>query len=110
MDHVDVVQTTQVGDRTEIRLVGHLGVSEAAAAQRRLDVALAQQRPVSLDATKLNGVDTAGLQLLAAFYRAAHLRELNPQWIEASAALREGARLLGLEALLNLEPARNVQR
>ena len=107
---MDVVQITHVGDRTEIRFAGRLGVSEAADAQRSLDVVLAQQRPLALDATELSGVDTAGLQLLAAFYRAAHLRQLNPQWTEASAALREGARLLGLEALLNLEPARDVQR
>lgn len=110
MDQVDVVQIAHVGNRTEIRLVGRLGVSEAADAQRRLDAALAQQRPIAVDATKLSGVDTAGLQLLAAFYRAAHVRELNPQWIEASTALRDGARLLGLEALLNLEPTRDVQR
>lgn len=110
MDHLDLVHVAQVGDRTEVRLVGRLGVSEAADTQRRLDAALAPQRPIALDAAKLNGVDTAGLQLLAAFYRAAHTRGLNPQWIETSAALREGARLLGLEALLNLEPTRDVQR
>lgn len=110
MDRVNVVQIAHVDNRTEIRLVGRLGVSEAADAQRHLDAALAQQRSIMLDAANLSGVDTAGLQLLAAFYRAARTRELNPQWIEASPALREGARLLGLEALLNLEPARDVQR
>jgi len=110
VDHLDLVHVAHVGDRTEVRLIGRLGVSEAADAQRCLDAALAPQRPIALDAAELSGIDTAGLQLLLVFHRAARERGLNPQWIETSAALREGATRLGLETLLNLGTDRDVQR
>ncbi|MFP5350622.1 MAG: lipid asymmetry maintenance protein MlaB [Gammaproteobacteria bacterium] len=105
---MDLVHVAHVGDRTEVRLTGRLGVSEVADVQRRLDAALAPQRPIVLDAAKLSGIDTAGLQLLLAFHRAAQARGLNPRWINTSAALHEGATRLGLETLLSLETDRDV--
>jgi ABC-type transporter Mla MlaB component len=39
------------------------------ALKKRLNAVLARVRPVTLDATRLTRIDTAGLQLLAAFVR-----------------------------------------
>lgn len=109
MNDLDLVNVNHMGDRTEIRLAGRLGVSDTVEAHRRLDAALTRNRPISLDAANLSGVDTAGLQLLVAFYLAAHARGLNPHWTHASPALREGATLLGLEVLLDLKGDSDVR-
>ena len=57
---------------------------------------------VVLDAGSLTRVDTAGLQLLTAFIRAAEGRGARVEWRAPQAALRESARRIGLEGALRL--------
>ena len=57
---------------------------------------------VVLDAGSLTRVDTAGLQLLTAFIRAAEGRGARVEWRAPQAALRESARRIGLEGALHL--------
>ncbi len=57
---------------------------------------------VVLEGGTVKRVDAAGLQLLTAFVRAAESRGKPVQWRSASAAVRDGARHLGLSAALGL--------
>lgn len=55
-----------------------------------------------LDAGSLTRIDTAGLQLLTAFVRAAEGRGARVEWRAPQPALRECARRIGLEGALRL--------
>jgi anti-anti-sigma regulatory factor len=57
---------------------------------------------VVLEAGAVKRIDTAGLQLLAALVRAAESRGKPVQWRSVSAAVRDGARHVGLSAALGL--------
>ena len=99
---MESVNLTCHPDRTEIVLSGMLDVGETRAAYGRLGEALTRALLLELRAAALERVDTAGLQLLIAFLRAAHERGLQPSWRDVSPALTTGAQLLGLSAALEL--------
>ena len=58
-----------------------------------------------LDATAVERIDTAALQLLAAFHRDAHARGKTIAWFGVSTPLREAAERLGLTQALALPAA-----
>ena len=88
-----------------VRLPADCRVAGAAALRAVLLDAVAQ--PLSLlDGAGVERVDTAALQLLAAFHREAGVRGHEIRWAGASDALREAAGLLGLAGLLNLPATR----
>lgn len=69
----------------------------------RTTLTAALARPASeLDGAAVARVDTAALQLLAAFVRAAAERRHPVRWLGASAVLGESAGLLGLAQVLDL--------
>jgi ABC-type transporter Mla MlaB component len=59
-------------------------------------------KSVMLEAGALQRVDAAGLQLLAAFVRAARARGTQVEWRAPTAVLRDAARRTGLTAALQL--------
>ena len=99
---MESVNLTCHPDRTEIVLEGMLDVGETRAARDRLGEALIRALPLELIASELQRVDTAGLQLLIAFLRAAHDRGLTVTWQEVGSALTSSAQLLGLADALEL--------
>lgn len=99
---MDLVHVSHAEDRTEVRLAGRLGITAVLDARHCLDTALGQGSPIVIDDAGLISVDTAGLQLLAAFCSAARERGLSVAWRQASPALRDGAETLALGALLQL--------
>ena len=60
------------------------------------------EKQLLLDAGSLTRVDTAGLQLLAAFIHTAESRGACVEWRAPQPALREAARPIGLEGALRL--------
>jgi anti-anti-sigma regulatory factor len=68
--------------------------------QAELAERLDESGPVQIDATAVDRVDTAGLQLLAAFIRDLRAESRPVEWIGCSDALRKGAQALGLDAVL----------
>lgn len=81
-----------------------LGVSctvhEAAALRQScLDALGGKARPV-IDGTRVERVDTAGLQVLVAFAIDCMERQIDFAWAGRSPALSRGVRLLGVDALL----------
>jgi phospholipid transport system transporter-binding protein len=63
---------------------------------------VAQPQPVGLDVSALQRIDTAGLQLLAAFVRDRRTAGRAIEWHGRSPALEAAAGLLGLNAMLEL--------
>jgi len=78
-----------------------LTIEHAAAMHAELGRHLGTKNVV-LEAGNLTRIDTAGLQLLTAFVRAAEGRGARVEWRAPQAALRESARRLGLEGALHL--------
>ena len=70
-----------------------------------LQAALGAQCPIVLDATHVERVDTAVLQMLCAFVRAAQASGIVVQWRQPSLALENAARLLNVQTCLALPMA-----
>jgi ABC-type transporter Mla MlaB component len=70
----------------------------------RLQAAMQARQPVVLDATHIERVDTAALQILCAFFRDAEVHGLVVQWQQPSPALQNAARLLNVSTYLALSP------
>jgi phospholipid transport system transporter-binding protein len=70
--------------------------------QSELAERLDESGAVQIDATGVDRVDTAGLQLLAAFVRELRAEMRAVEWVGCSDALRKAAAALGLETALGL--------
>lgn len=99
---MEPISLTSHTDRTEITLQGVLDVSAARAAYQALNEALIRALPVDLHSAKLERLDGAALQVLAAFHRTVSDRGLRCEWRSVSAALKSGAAALGLTEALGL--------
>jgi phospholipid transport system transporter-binding protein len=82
-----------------------LDISGAQDLYDKLQTALGAQCPVVLDATQVERVDTAVLQMLCAFMRDAQASGIAVQWRQPSPALENAARLLNVQACLALPMA-----
>lgn len=96
-----VVVGAPAADISSVSLGDMLTIAQVTAMHAELGRHL-DARSVALDAGALQRVDAAGLQLLAAFVRAADQRGAQIEWRSPSAALRDGARRLGLAVTLHL--------
>lgn len=67
-----------------------------------------QRASVSIDVSRVQRIDTASLQVLAAFARDRAAAELAVEWAGVSDAFAESARLLNLTAVLGLAEAKAV--
>ncbi|MFO1349973.1 MAG: STAS domain-containing protein [Gammaproteobacteria bacterium] len=88
-----------------INLEANLNVGNSIALKEQLQTALRKPATLVLDAGAVQAVDTAGLQLLAAFVRRAEQAGMALEWREPTPALRAAATLLGLDAHLHLPKA-----
>lgn len=90
------------GQSGEVQLIfePELDVAHTRSLYRELDNALVARQPVSLDASKVQRVDAATLQLLAAFCCAARDAGMQLRWNGASAVLRNAVTLLDLNEIL----------
>lgn len=100
---MDSVRAKRRAGETKLVLDSILDVSRAQALYRTLDQALGQSAPIVMDGSRVERVDTAAVQMLAAFGRAAHERGLKLKWQAPSAALRQAVDLLGLGAMCGFE-------
>lgn len=86
----------------ELALAAECTVAGAEALQAGLSRLLEEPRPVTLDVTAMQRVDTAGLQLLAAFVRDRRIAGRSVEWRGQAPALQAAASLLGVCGLLEL--------
>ncbi|MEX1828748.1 lipid asymmetry maintenance protein MlaB [Luteibacter sp. CQ10] len=88
-----------------LALDADLRIGAAPALRDTLLAALTAGKPVDIDGSAVNQIDTAGLQVLAAFSRDARAAGLAVRWRGASDSLHRGVAVLGLSELIEL-PAR----
>jgi anti-anti-sigma regulatory factor len=81
-------------------------VAESGALKCALLDILEQSTPVTLDIAAVQRIDTAGMQLIAAFVRERESHGLKVEWRGAAPAFTSAARLLGVAPVLSLpDPA-----
>lgn len=80
-------------------------LADAAALKKALCALLPRAGTVTLDAAAVERIDTAALQLLAAFVRDRRLAGRVVQWRTVSNALSSAACLLGMDSMLSLAEA-----
>jgi anti-anti-sigma regulatory factor len=78
-------------------------IREAPALKARLTKLLGHKGAIALDASRVERIDTACLQLLTAFVRTRHAQSRVIAWRSATAAFTDSVRLLGLAGLLGTE-------
>ena len=82
--------------------LGSTTIRNIAVLQAELAERLDESGPVQIDASGAERVDTASLQLLAAFVRDLRAEARAVEWVECSAVLRRAASSLGLQSALSL--------
>jgi anti-anti-sigma regulatory factor len=97
--------STEAPQTTLIYCSPEFDISGAQDLYDTLQAALGAQGPVVLDATHVERVDTAVLQMLCAFVRAAQASGIVVQWRQPSLALENAARLLNVQTCLALPMA-----
>jgi ABC-type transporter Mla MlaB component len=85
-----------------LALAAECTVAEAEALKSQLSRRLDESGPVTVDVTALQRIDTAGLQLLAAFVRDRRSAGRPVEWRGRASALEAAAGLLGLHDMLEL--------
>ena len=81
-------------------------VAQSAALRSGLLKLLPKATPITLDVAAVKRIDTAAMQLLAAFVRERASRGRQVEWRGSTPAFTSAARLLGLASVLSLpEPA-----
>lgn len=85
-----------------IVLASNCNVKDAAELKQSLCFHLDDGAAVTLDVGKVERIDTSTMQLLCAFVRDRVAQQRKVEWLGDSPILRDGACLLGVEALLCL--------
>lgn len=88
-----------------IQLEPLLTIAEAARVRVLLEGALRGSQEALIDGGSVTTVDTAGIQLLAAFCREAESRGIPVRWVAAGKAIPRAAAWLGLGGVLGLSDA-----
>ncbi len=87
-----------------LRCGSSLYIANVAELRERMLEVCASARPILLDASDPDRIDTAGVQLLAAFVRYCRDQDIPFEWQEVPPSLREAAARLGLAERLDLPP------
>jgi len=90
---------------TALRLPAECTLAEVHDLKSKLAALLKAESPVCLDVSGVRRIDTASLQLLAAFARDRRASQLGVDLRGDSGVFEEGVRLLGLRRLFERSPA-----
>ena len=90
-----------------VPLAADLGIEAAGDLKQQLAAHLADAGDLSLDAAAVQRVHTASLQVLCSFVRDRRQAGHRTAFSDSSAAFRDAARLLGLDAQLGLTANNN---
>ena len=99
---MEPVHIEHTADTTHVALEAALGIADARVLHEKLNAALAAATPVVMDASRVERLDTAVMQVLTGFCRAARERSLALTWQNPSPALQQAVRLLGLESIFEM--------
>jgi phospholipid transport system transporter-binding protein len=93
---------TEASVNNGVLRLGSTTLRDVTAFQAELAERLDDSGVVQIDASAVERIDTAGLQLLAAFVRDLRTDARLVEWTDCSAALRRAAHSLGLTSALDL--------
>lgn len=99
---MDPVHIERTAETTQVALEAALGIADARALHEKLGAVLAAKTPVVMDASRVERLDAAVMQVLTAFCRAARERRLTLTWHSPSPVLQQAVRLLGLETVFEM--------
>lgn len=85
-----------------VDLPENLTIATAELLHQQLEPIVEKHQDVILNAEHVSRVDTAGLQLLYAFFTEQQQHQLSVDWQSVPATLSDGASLLGLSEALSL--------
>ena len=86
----------------KIKLQSQLGIQVVSDLKAELETALAAGDGIVLDASSVESVDSAALQLLVSLTQYAALKKCAIEWQEPTPAFLETVDLMGLKAALNV--------
>ena len=95
---MDPIQVEHRSGVTHVALAAAVGIAEARVLHETLGELLPQQASIVFHSDRLQRIDAAAMQILAAFCVTARKRGLALTWQEPSVSLREAVTLLGLES------------
>ncbi len=85
------------GDLLDISMVNEIN--------QKLKKSLSSGSDISIDVSKIDRIDTAGAQMLCAFYQDAKSREIKCNWTDPSEVFLKSIQQLGLESHFDIPPA-----
>ncbi len=97
-----VAETPAAAAGNTVTLAASCSIKEVAALHRSLVEAVGAEGPVCIDASAVERIDTATLQLLYAFVRDRVTADREVVWQNVTGALSESARQIGMRDLLCL--------
>lgn len=105
MDSEAVSKNTKKKRALSLKCADTLNIALAREYHQKLDAALTEGRAVNIEAAAVERIDGAMLQLFCAFRFAAQEQGLSVRWKSVSDAMRDSARLMGLDTALGLDQA-----
>ncbi len=99
---MDPVHIEHTADTTHLTLEAALGIADAHLLYEKLNAVLAAATPVVINASRVERLDAAVMQVLTGFCRAARERSLALSWQHPSPTLQQAVRLLGLESIFEM--------
>lgn len=99
---MDPLHIQHTADTTHVALEAALGIRDARMLHEKLETVLAAATTVVIDASRVERLDAAAMQVLAGFTRAAHDRGLALSWQNPSPVFQQAARVLGFEFILEM--------
>jgi ABC-type transporter Mla MlaB component len=94
--------TTEANSDSPALRLASTTIRTVTALQAELAERLDESGNVQIDGGGVERIDTATLQLLAAFVRDLHADARSVEWVQCSVVLRRAANCLGLESALSL--------
>lgn len=85
-----------------IKLQSQLGIQIVSDLKAELETALASGEDIVLDASGVERVDSAALQLLVSLMQYAALKKCSVKWCEPSSVFLETVDLMGLKSALDI--------
>ena len=97
-----LLTATRKQDKTRISFGPVLDVSGSGELKKQLEKIFRRKSPFELDGSAIERIDTAALQVLAAFSRESRNRDIELAWAGVSDSLRNASTLLGLTRELGI--------
>ncbi|GMR17778.1 MAG: STAS domain-containing protein [Gammaproteobacteria bacterium] len=99
---MDTLNIKRQKGQTRLQLAPVLDISEARNLHQSLGKAMKRKPPLVLDASQVERIDTAAIQILAAFCHSTRENNIEISWDKPSINLRRTAKSMGLNTILGL--------